>query len=126
MFCFNCACQKVINFYPCPLAQASLRIVAMLQKGELDPAIAMQLLSQGGSVPGKRPLDSIDAGSGEATAGDATAGEESLDDLLHQAKKAKKDPLLNTCKQPCTFFHVSFPCEPATLEAILYCAFVGW
>ena len=63
----------------------------MYQKGELDPALAMQLLGSAVQSPEnqdsgtKRPLDSQD--------GSPEDGVASLDEVLQQAKEAKMDPL---------------------------------
>ena len=75
-----------------------LRIVDMMQNGELDPLVAMQLLgnthrdkSIGGakrSAPdGESPKDGPDSANAEPQSDDG----ESLDELLRQAKKAKMD-----------------------------------
>lgn len=81
---------------PFLVAQVTQRIVAMYQKGDLDPAVAMQLLGQAHTAKKstsdtegdskKRPLEDHDA-TGE---GDGP----SLDDILQQAKRAKNDSLL--------------------------------
>ena len=66
----------------------------MYQKGDLDPALAMQLLGTAVQPPEnqeggtKRPLDSQD---GQHDSQEEAAA--ALDEVLHQAKKAKMDPL---------------------------------
>lgn len=72
----------------------------MYQKGELDPAVAMQLLGSAvqtpESLPGgtKRSLDSQAGGSRESGKDGSPEGcLESLDQVLQQAKRAKMDPL---------------------------------
>ena len=82
----------------CPLAQVTLRIVAMMQNGELDPAIAMQLLGQGMTAAApkgdasdpqngkKRPLHAV--GEGESQEPD---GDQEIDAFLKEAKKVRLD-----------------------------------
>ena len=81
--------------------KVTLRIVGMMQKGELDPSVAMHLLGNGGladsamGVGGtKRPLSSADPKSPDDGSADGDVGE-SLDEILQQAKKAKMEPQLN-------------------------------
>lgn len=85
--------------------KVQLRIVQMLQKGELDASVAMQLLGSGLAVapkksegePGKgdgsrkRPRENGDAADEESPEG--TLNDPQLDELLDQAKKTKNDPL---------------------------------
>lgn len=81
----------------------TLRIVDMYQRGELDASVAMQLLGSGvGAVlpetgdnkPGgvKRSRDGGDTSEPEPNKPDE---EESLDELLDQAKPAKMETLLH-------------------------------
>ena len=82
----------------------TLRIVDMYQRGELDASVAMQLLGSGvGSMnqdlggntrSGKRPHDQQGDAS-EHCEGEGPGDDESLDDLLNQAKRAKMETLLH-------------------------------
>lgn len=81
--------------------KVTLRIVSMMQKGELDTSVAMHLLGKGGlaeSTRGgggtKRPSSAADPKSPEDGSPDGD-GEESWDEILQQAKKAKLEPQLN-------------------------------
>ena len=68
----------------------------MMQKGEMDPAVAMQLLGQTELVDEKkRSRDASEDNAESGEAGPTDPGESSLDELLNQAKKAKMDLYLN-------------------------------
>lgn len=73
----------------------------MFQQGELDAAVAMQLLGGAGDLlrgSKKRPLENGPAsGSNGQDSQDSTAGDDgaSLDDLLETAKRAKLETKFN-------------------------------
>ncbi len=73
--------------------EVSLRIVNMMNAGDLDPTVAVQLLGTQGT---KRPLEGSEAGE-PAEAGEGNPAE--LDDLLEQAKSRPKRTftLINIC-----------------------------
>ena len=76
--------------------------MAMMQNGELDPAIAMQLLGQGMTAAApkgdasdpqngkKRPLDAV--GQGESQEPD---GDQEIDAFLKEAKRVRLDAQLS-------------------------------
>lgn len=71
------------------------RILNKLQSGELDAAMAMQLLGKGSDagsagLPQKRPLEPTNAPVKDPE-------QDEFDKLVDDAKKAKNDTLLNCC-----------------------------
>ena len=91
------------------IPKVSARIVAMLQKGELDQAMGLKLLGQAAVEPtSNTPKDRNPGNTSDHAAGasdhDGTDGDDApnaddmkeVDDLLKEAKKLKNDTLLNT------------------------------
>ena len=75
-----------------------MRIVQMMQKGELDAAVAMQLLGGAGDLLGgskKRPLEDGQASGSNSQEGAEGDDGASLDDLLETAKRAKLETKIN-------------------------------
>ena len=100
--------MPVLNHSPIQVShEVALRIVQMLQKGELDPGVAMQLLgSAAGSLqlPKKRPLEDSSGSTPKANATDSQDPDDegdSLDDLLETAKRAKNDTKLDLVWEIC-------------------------
>ena len=94
------SCHTLLQSYP-KKSKVALRIVEMYQQGELDPAVAMQLLGNKAALNAeekKRSHAALET-KGPDSSGDVTmeaSGEpgESLDELLSQAKKARMDSLI--------------------------------
>ena len=67
----------------------------MLQSGQLDPALAQKLLGQNkGSVENRADKAPSRKRNRSDSDSDEDEGMKSVDELLHDAKKAKNEPLL--------------------------------
>ena len=74
----------------------TLRIAEMLRKGELDPSVAVQLLGQlpaamDSDMEGGAPKRKREDDTGDRDDGDASDDMQPVEEVLEQAKQAKKD-----------------------------------